>query len=118
MTSAREVDSIVGTRIWPSSVSVSLKNASACPRQLLGISALVIPALARSFVSRRASDADGAGMRPPGSSASSTASNAGNSPSFTTTDDLRVQVLDFIAYFNRTLAKPFKWTYLVKPLHV
>jgi putative transposase len=30
---------------------------------------------------------------------------------------LRAQVLDFIAYFNRTLAKPFKWTYLGKPLH-
>jgi hypothetical protein len=26
-------------------------------------------------------------------------------------------VLDFIAYFNRTMAKPFKWTYLGKPLH-
>ena len=31
---------------------------------------------------------------------------------FTSTDDLRNQVLDFIAYFNRTMAKPFKWTYL------
>src|SRR6516165_1442470 len=30
---------------------------------------------------------------------------------FTSTDDLRSQVLDFVAYFNRTLAKPFKWTY-------
>jgi len=26
-------------------------------------------------------------------------------------------VLDFISYFNRTMAKPFKWTYLGKPLH-
>ncbi len=36
---------------------------------------------------------------------------------FTSTDDLRNKVLDFIAYFNRTMAKPFKWTYLGKPLH-
>jgi transposase len=31
--------------------------------------------------------------------------------------DLRDQVLSFIAYFNRTMAKPFKWTYQGKPLH-
>jgi transposase len=37
---------------------------------------------------------------------------------FSSTDDLREQVLAFIAYFNRTMAKPFKWTYLGKPLHV
>jgi transposase len=37
---------------------------------------------------------------------------------FTSTEDLRTQVLDFITYFNRTMAKPFKWTYLGKPLHV
>ena len=36
---------------------------------------------------------------------------------FTSTDDLRNKVLDFIGYFNRTMAKPFKWTYLGKPLH-
>ena len=36
---------------------------------------------------------------------------------FTSIDDLRNKVLDFIAYFNRTMAKPFKWTYLGKPLH-
>lgn len=36
---------------------------------------------------------------------------------FTSIDDLRTQVLDFIGYFNRTMAKPFKWTYLGKPLH-
>jgi transposase len=36
---------------------------------------------------------------------------------FTSTDDLRTQVLAFIAYFNRTMAKPFKWTYCRKPLH-
>jgi hypothetical protein len=27
-------------------------------------------------------------------------------------------VLAFIDYFNRTMAKPFKWTYQGKPLHV
>ena len=37
---------------------------------------------------------------------------------FTSIDDLRDKVLAFIAYFNRTMAKPFKWTYLGKPLHV
>jgi transposase len=36
---------------------------------------------------------------------------------FTSVDDLRAQVLAFIAYFNRTMAKPFKWTYQGKPLH-
>jgi transposase len=30
--------------------------------------------------------------------------------SFTSTDDLQTQVLAFIAYYNRTMAKPFKWT--------
>ena len=35
---------------------------------------------------------------------------------FTSTEDLRDKVLDFIAYFNRTMAKPFKWTYQGKPL--
>lgn len=37
---------------------------------------------------------------------------------FTSLDDLRSKVLDFIAYFNRTMAKPFKWTYQGKPLRV
>ena len=37
---------------------------------------------------------------------------------FTSTDDLRNKVLAFIAYFNRTMAKPFKWTYQGKPLRV
>ena len=37
---------------------------------------------------------------------------------FRSVDDLRNQVLSFIAYFNRTMAKPFKWTYQGKPLHV
>ena len=36
---------------------------------------------------------------------------------FTSVADLREQVLAFIAYFNRTMAKPFKWTYQGKPLH-
>jgi transposase len=35
---------------------------------------------------------------------------------FTSVDDLRTTVLAFIAYFNRTMAKPFKWTYRGKPL--
>jgi DDE superfamily endonuclease len=35
---------------------------------------------------------------------------------FRSVDDLRDQVLAFIAYFNRTMAKPFKWTYQGKPL--
>ncbi len=30
--------------------------------------------------------------------------------------DLRAQVLAFIDYYNRTLAKPFKWTYQGKAL--
>jgi len=36
--------------------------------------------------------------------------------SFSTTSELKKQILDFIAYFNRTLAKPFKWTYAGRPL--
>lgn len=35
---------------------------------------------------------------------------------FTSTDDLVQQVLAFIAYYNRTMAKPFKWTYQGTPL--
>lgn len=30
---------------------------------------------------------------------------------FTSVEDLRAQVLAFIDYYNRTMAKPFKWTY-------
>ncbi len=30
---------------------------------------------------------------------------------FTSTADLKQQILSFIAYFNRTLAKPFKWKF-------
>jgi len=38
--------------------------------------------------------------------------------SFTSTENLRQQMLDFIDYFNAKLAKPFKWTYAGKPLTV
>jgi transposase len=37
---------------------------------------------------------------------------------FTSTDNLREKVLGFIAYFNKTMAKPFRWTYDGKPLTV
>jgi transposase len=36
--------------------------------------------------------------------------------SFTSTEDLRKRILAFIDYFNRVLAKPFKWTYTGRPL--
>ena len=36
--------------------------------------------------------------------------------SFCNINDLKAQLLDFIAYFNDTMAKPFKWTYKGKPL--
>jgi len=35
---------------------------------------------------------------------------------FTSTEDLRTKIEAFIAYFNKTMAKPFKWTYQGKPL--
>lgn len=35
---------------------------------------------------------------------------------FTSLADLRQCILDFIDYFNKTMAKPFKWTYQAKPL--
>jgi hypothetical protein len=35
---------------------------------------------------------------------------------FTSVEDLRAKVLAFIDYYNRTMAKPFKWTYQGKPL--
>lgn len=35
---------------------------------------------------------------------------------FTSVEDLRAKVLAFIDYFNRTMAKPFRWTYTGKPL--
>jgi DDE superfamily endonuclease len=37
---------------------------------------------------------------------------------FTSVSDLREKILAFIEYFNRTLAKPFKWTYTGRPLNV
>ncbi len=36
--------------------------------------------------------------------------------SFVSAEELRTQVLAFIEYFNRTLAKPFRWTYQGRPL--
>ncbi len=36
--------------------------------------------------------------------------------SFASTDHLRDRLLAFIAYFNCTMAKPFKWTYTGRPL--
>ncbi len=36
--------------------------------------------------------------------------------SFTSTAQLKRRILEFIDYFNRTMAKPFKWTYKGKPL--
>ena len=38
--------------------------------------------------------------------------------SFKSTDELRQRILEFIEYFNNTLAKPFKWTYKGRPLMV
>ena len=36
--------------------------------------------------------------------------------SFRSTEELKQRLLDFIEYFNRTMAKPFKWTYRGKVL--
>ena len=36
--------------------------------------------------------------------------------SFTSVVDLRTKLLNFIAYFNRVFAKPFRWTYTGRPL--
>ena len=36
---------------------------------------------------------------------------------FSSLDDLRTKILDFIAYFNRT-AKPFRWAYAGRPLTI
>jgi hypothetical protein len=35
---------------------------------------------------------------------------------FTSTEDLRQRILTFIDYYNRTMAKPFRWTYAGVPL--
>lgn len=37
---------------------------------------------------------------------------------FTSLEDLRQRILAFIDYFNRTMAKPFQWTYKGRPLVV
>ena len=36
--------------------------------------------------------------------------------SFSSVDELRQRILKFIDYFNRTMAKPFQWTYTGRPL--
>ncbi len=36
--------------------------------------------------------------------------------SFTSVEELRERILAFIDYFNKTMAKPFKWTYAGRPL--
>jgi transposase len=38
--------------------------------------------------------------------------------SFTSAEDLQAKILAFIEYYNRTMAKPFKWTYQGKALLV
>ena len=38
--------------------------------------------------------------------------------SCTSVEDLQARVLAVVEYFNTTMAKPFKWTYGQKPLHV
>lgn len=37
---------------------------------------------------------------------------------FTSVEDVRERILAFIAYFNKTMAKPFRWTYKGRPLTV
>src|SRR5262249_3823435 len=36
--------------------------------------------------------------------------------SFTSVEDLEAKVRAFIEYYNRTMARPFRWTYQGKPL--
>jgi transposase len=36
--------------------------------------------------------------------------------SFESTEELKWRILDFVAYFNETMAKPFRWTYKKKAL--
>ena len=38
--------------------------------------------------------------------------------SFASQDDLKNRILNFIDYFNKTMAKPFKWTYKRKVLAI
>lgn len=35
---------------------------------------------------------------------------------FSSTAELKKRILEFIEFFNQTLAKPFRWTYIGKPL--
>jgi len=35
---------------------------------------------------------------------------------FKSTAELKERILKFITFFNETLAKPFRWTYIGKPL--
>jgi len=35
---------------------------------------------------------------------------------FSSTEELKARILEFIDFFNQTLAKPFRWTYIGKPL--
>jgi transposase len=37
---------------------------------------------------------------------------------FRSVEDLREKILAFIGYFNKTMAKPFKWTFTGRPLNV
>ena len=37
---------------------------------------------------------------------------------FASTEELKQRILAFIEFFNQTLAKPFRWTYIGKPLMV
>ena len=37
---------------------------------------------------------------------------------FRSTDDLRQKILAYIGYYNRTRARPYKWTYTGRPLNV
>ncbi|KUG16891.1 putative transposase [hydrocarbon metagenome] len=38
--------------------------------------------------------------------------------SFASINDLNAKVLAFVEYFNKTMAKPFKWTYRGKALTI
>jgi transposase len=38
--------------------------------------------------------------------------------SFRSKAELRTHMLEFVEYFNRTMAKPYKWTYAGRPLNV
>ena len=38
--------------------------------------------------------------------------------SFNSVEELHRRIVEFIEYYNRTMAKPFKWTYMGRPLKV